>query len=307
MKSRFYSNSIEEKAMTLIRRPLMGILLLAGAMALNMAHAQDAKAPVLARFANGETITETDLDAYLQRRVDLKAVARNASGLATVLQEMALTRTLALEGSEMGVPRLTGKEDERFDDGYALAIFKQLSPACEPPKDETAARDFYDKNPKAFTVPTAVRLARIILPAGQKLDGEPAGLWLMNQVQAIGTGQQKFDDAVAKANQVYKLDAQGDLGWVLLNDESALLGALASAQQGDLVGPVIDGDYVYLFQINAKRDSRLLPWADVSATAPKRAVSYCREQGQAQLKERLFKKYAVRFDDAAISGIFNKK
>lgn len=293
--------------MTLMRKTLTATLLLAGAMMLHVAQAQDAKSAVFAHFSNGETITETDLDRYLQRRVDLKAVARNASGLTTVLQEMALTRTLALEGREMGVPRLSGKEDERFDDGYALAIFKQLSPACEPPKDETAARDFYDKNPKAFTVPTAVRLARIILPVGEKLDGEPAAAWLMSQIQAIGTGQQKFDDAVAKANQVYKLDAQGDLGWVLLNEESTLLGALASAQQGDLVGPVNDGEYVYLFRINAKRDSRLLPWADVSATASKRAESFCREQGQAQLKERLFKKYAVQLDDAAISGIFNKK
>lgn len=293
--------------MTLMRKTLMASLLLAGALSLHAAQAQDAKSAALAHFSNGEAITETDLDSYLQRRVDLKAVARNASGLTTVVKEMALTRALALEGHEMGVPRLTGKENERFDDGYALAIFKQLSPACEPPKDEKAARDFYDKTPKAFTVPTAVRLARIILPVGQKLDGEPAGGWLMNQVQAIGAGQQKFEDAVAKANQVYKLDAQGDLGWVLLNDESTLLGALASAQQGDMVGPVIDGDFVYLFQVNAKRDSRLLPWVDVSATASKRAVSYCREQGQTQLQQRLFKKYAVRLDDAAISGLFEKK
>ncbi|RKJ99821.1 peptidyl-prolyl cis-trans isomerase [Alicycliphilus denitrificans] len=293
--------------MTSIRSIIPGIVLLAGAMMLNAAFAQEAKNPVLARLGNGETITEKDLTQYVGRRIDLKAVARNASGVTTVVQEMALARALALEGQSLGVPPRSEKGDTRFDDIYAHTIFSKISPACEAPKDEAAVRDFYDKNPKAFTLPTAIRLSRVILPAAEKVDGEPAGTWLMNQVQVIGAGRQKFEDAARRAEQAYKLDAQGDLGWVMLNEENLILRALGDANQGDIVGPVKDGDFVYLFQVAEKRPSQVVPWTEVSAVAAKRAVSYCREQARIDVQQRMFQKYGVQLDENAVRSLFEAK
>jgi hypothetical protein len=292
---------------TLIRYLVPRIALLAAATVFNGALAQEAKGPVLARLSNGETITEADLTQYLGRRIDLKPVARNVSGVLTVVQEMALARALALEGESQGVPRRKEGGEERFDDVYALSIYKSMSPVCEAPKDEAAARAFYDSNPKAFTAPTTVRLSRIILPAGTTVEGESAGIWLVNQVQAIGTGSQKFDDAAAKAEQVYKLEVQGDLGWVALNAENQILRALASANQGDIVGPVKDGEFVYLFQIVAKRPSQIVPWKNVSAVAAQHAVRYCQEQGRADVQQRMFQKYGVQVDEEAVRGIFDNK
>lgn len=292
--------------MKLMKKALSGIVLIA-AMGLSAAVAQQASEPVLVSFASGETITAKDLQQYLGRRVDLKAAARNATGVETVVQEMALARALGLEGDGLGVARRSNSGDARFDDIYAHAIYTKLSPACEQPKDEAAARDFYDKNPKAFTVPTTVRLSRIMLPGTEKVDDEPAVGWLLNQVQAIAGGVRKFDEVATKAEQVYKLEAQGDLGWVVLGDDNTILRALADANPGDMVGPVPDGDFIYLFQINGKRASRILPWSDVSTTAAKRAVSYCREQAQIEIQERMFKKYGVQFDKKAIAGVFDKK
>lgn len=297
----------EDMAMTSIRSIIPGIVLLAGAMMLNAAFAQEAKNPVLARLGNGETITEKDLTQYVGRRIDLKAVARNASGVTTVVQEMALARALALEGQSLGVPPRSEKGDTRFDDIYAHTIFSKISPACEAPKDEAAVRDFYDKNPKAFTLPTAIRLSRVILPVAEKVDGEPAGTWLMNQVQVIGAGRQKFEDAARRAEQAYKLDAQGDLGWVMLNEENLILRALGDANQGDIVGPVKDGDFVYLFQVAEKRPSQVVPWTEVSAVAAKRAVSYCREQARIDVQQRMFQKYGVQLDENAVRSLFEAK
>lgn len=291
--------------MSLIRSIIPGIVLMAVTAMFNAAHAQAEGAAVLVNFGNGEVITEKDLNEYLARRVDLKAASGNASGVMTVVQEMALTRALALEGAGMGIEQRT--ERGRFDDAYALTIFKTISPACEAPKDSAAARDFYDKTPQAFTVPTTIRLSRVILPVEAVLDGEPAEAWLLAQAKAMSQGQRKFEESASQAEKIYKLDPQGDVGWVALNADNVILRALEAANQGDMVGPVKDGDYVYLFQVVVKRPSQLMPWNDVSAGAAQRAVNYCREQGSAEVRQRMFKKYNVQINENAVRGIFKTK
>ena len=88
---------------------------------------------VLVRMARGENIAESDLAAYLQRRVDLRQAARNAWGIQTALREMALTKSLMMEGAELGVERVSGKGSgvsERFDDAYAHVVYKKMAPVC---------------------------------------------------------------------------------------------------------------------------------------------------------------------------------
>lgn len=292
--------------MSLICRIIPGIVLMATTV-LTVAHAQpEAKVP-LVNFGNGEVITEKDLTEYLARRVDLKAASGNASGVMTIVQEMALARALALEGAVMGIERRTDRGSSRFDDAYAHTIFKTISPVCDTPKDVAAVRDFYDKTPQAFTVPTTIRLSRIILPVEAVVDGEPAEAWLLTQAKAMSQGQRKFEESASRAEQIYKLDPQGDVGWVALNADNVILRALEAANQGDIVGPVKDGDYAYLFQIVVKRPSQLMPWNDVSAGAAQRAVNYCREQGSAEVRQRMFKKYDVQINENAVRGIFKTK
>lgn len=267
-------------------------------------HTALASTEILARFGNGEVITEKDLSDYLSRRVDLRAVSRNAWGVENVLREMAMTRVLLLEEGmqhDQSDTRLY-----RFDDKNALPVHKRLMPACVAPENEAAARAFYDKNPEAFRVPPMARLSRIMLPVKERVDGEPAVGWLLAQAQAVASGKRKFDEVVRQASVVHKLDPQGDLGWVTLTDEAQILRALADANTGDMVGPVTEGEFVYFFQILAKRDARLLSWEEVASSASGRAVRYCREQGAAQLRERLFKKYAVEVDKAAIRALFSR-
>jgi len=261
---------------------------------------------VLVRFGNGEVLTEQDLSELLSRRVDMRQAGRNMWGVQAALRELALNRALVLEGTALGEPRNSGKESARFDDAYSLAVYKKLSPSCEPPADGAAARQFFDANPQVFSVPPMARLSRIMLPVGISLDGEPAMGWLMQQAQAVGSGGRKFDDVAERAAAVYKLDPQGDLGWVTLTDDVTILRALAAAKAGDMVGPVREGDFAYLFSVVAKRESRQLAWEDVAASAPNRMVRYCREQGSKQLQERLFAKYGVELDQAAIQGLFNR-
>lgn len=290
--------------MSLIRKIFPGVVLLAAAAVLNVALAEDGKSVALATFSNGEVITEKDLTGYLARRVDLKAAAGNVSGVMAIVQEMVLTRALNLEGAALGVEQRVDRGDNRFDDIYALTISKKISPACDAPKDATAARDFYDKTPKAFTVPTSIRLSRVILPVVAVVDGESAENWLLAQARSISEGRQKFEGSASKADQIYRLDAQGDVGWVALNADNVTLRALGSANEGDLVGPIKDGDYVYLFQVVSKRPGQIMPWKEVAVGAAQRAVNYCREQGRIDVQQRMLHKYGVKIDENAMRGLF---
>lgn len=261
----------------------------------------------LVRLSTGETITEEDLSAYLDRRLDLRAAARNISGVEVVLREMALARALALEGERMGESRGEGNKNARFDDAYALAIFKKMSKVCEPPPDAAAARKFFDTHPEAFRVPPMARLGRIMLPVSATVDGGPAMGWMFEQAQAISGGTRSFEDVAQQATTLYKLDPQGDLGWVTLSDDTTIMRALASSTQGDLVGPVRDGDFGYLFLVKSKREGRQLDWSEVAVSAPTRALNFCRHEASEQLRDELFKKYGVELDNAAISALFDKK
>lgn len=293
-------NMIWAKQTQYLRAALAGLVLVSG---VSLAAATES----LVTLANGEKITEEDLSEQLARRVDLRGSARNSWGVENVLREMAMTRALMHEGEKMGEPRLEDRKHLRFDDAYALAILKKVSPACDAPADAAAARKYYDEHPEAFQVPPMARLSRVMLPKDTMLEGEPAGGWLLMQAQAIASGAKKLDEVARQAEAVHKIDPQGDLGWVTLVDEIPILRALAGAQQGELVGPVPEGDFIYLFHVAAKRESRTLAWEDVAASAAKRAVVFCREQSNKQLQEQLFKKYGVVLNQPAIRELFKNK
>lgn len=261
----------------------------------------------LARLSNGESITSEDLSAYLDRRVDLRASSRNVWGVQTTLREMAMVRALVLEGIAIGEPRPEGKQERRFDDVYAHAVYAKLMPSCAPPADEAAARQFFKEHPLAFRVPAMARLSRVILPAGETIEGELAAAWLMKEAQAVASGEKSFEDLAQRAESIYKLDSQGDLGWVTLFDEDAsVLRILATTQQGEIVGPLREGNFTYLFKVNEKREPRQLAWGDVAVSVPTRAVTYCRQEGGKKVREDLFKKYGVELDGAAIRALFSK-
>lgn len=291
--------------MRLNRNFVRGALAALGFCMVSAAMAQAEKI-VLVTFKNGETITQQDLADFFARRIDMRQASRSSFGVQAALQEIAMGRALVLEGEAMGERRREGKESARFDEVYSLAVYKKLAPACEPPADAAAARQFFDANPQAFRVPPMARVSRVMLPVEEVVDGEKAGAWLMEQAQSVASGKRKFDDVVERANTIYKLDPQGDLGWVTLTDDLSILRALGDAKAGDMVGPVREGNFVYFFSILDKREARQVAWEDVAASVPNRAVRYCREQSNKQLQARLFEKYGVVLDQAAIRDMFKR-
>lgn len=278
-------------------------------MSLASAWAQPAQSDKpLARLANGEVVGEQDLAGYLERRVDLRPAARNAWGVEGVVREMAMTRALVLEGERLKLPRRgeDGASAQRFDDVYGLAVYKKQAPACEAPANEQEARQYYDAHPQAFVLPAQARVERIILPAATEIGGGSAMAWLQDQARAVITGKRKFGLVAMRAKGEYSLDAQGDLGWITLDGDHTIMRALKTVKAGELLGPVQDDEFVYLFSVLQKREARQLSWDEAKSFAATRAVSYCREEAQTQMRADLFKRYGVEIDRAAIRQLMAK-
>ncbi len=261
----------------------------------------------LARMANGEVVSDKDLTAYLGRRMDLRPVARNAWGVEAAVQEMAMTRVLVLEGERLGIPRKTTEgAPERFDDVYGLAVYRKQAPACEAPANEEEARKYFDAHPNAFVLPVQARVQRVILPAKTQIAGMSAMAWLQDQAGFVAKRQRQFSAVAQRAQLEYSLDVQGDLGWLSLEGDHQFMRALQTVKPGELLGPAQDGDYVYLFSVEQRREARQLSWEESKSFAATRAVTHCREEAQNRIRADLFKQYGVEIDRQAIRELVVK-
>lgn len=256
----------------------------------------------LAEFSNGEQITVEDMNEYVAKRIDLKGLVHSAFGVESVVKEMAMTRALVLEGQYLKIEAPSGRSITRFDDIYALAVYQKLAKLCVAPESKEERRSYYESNPDAFRVSATARLGRIMLPASATINGRTSNETLLGWAQEISAGSANFQKFAQEAEKYYALDPQGDLGWVTLNDEMPIMRALVASRQGDLVGPVRDGEYLYLFLVAAKHESRQLSFDEVDLEIPLRAISYCRKNEKDKITGQLYKKYNIQLNKANING-----
>lgn len=263
-------------------------------------------AQTLAHFADGSTITADELRSYVAKRPDLSSAMSNRWAAGAALREMAATAALVREGKKNGVKSPKRGEPSRFDDIYAHRVYRDMAPVCEQPSDEAAAKKYFDAHPDAFLVPPSVRVSRIMLPVDAEVDGQEARDWMLTQAKSIAADRSALEPAVDEADKVYRGDPQGELGWVVLDGEHPILVALGEAAADELVGPVEDDGFVYLYYIQAKREARQLTWEQAANSAAVRALQHCRERAQKDIRARLFAEYGVEFDDAAVSDMLRR-
>lgn len=264
--------------------------------------------PVFIRIGQHERIRASEVRAYAQRRADLRALLNTPTGVAMLAEELALTRALVLEGERRQQPRANETPpgvDPRFDDVYALAVYRAMTDECHAPAGESAARQFYDTHPQAFQLPAQARIERIVLPLRATLDKFPAEQWLGLQARAVAMSSARFEAVLERAKEAAPDLRQGDVGWVRLEgaEGQPLLGAIVQAGKGGMVGPVVDGDYVYLLRVTDWRDAQVLPWDSVKHQASTRAVQYCRETQRQRVKAELFQRHGVQIDDKALRAL----
>lgn len=288
---------------SLVKVLLAGCLCLVG---MSGALSQAAQAPegdgakIAAIIGDGDqAVSVQELRDYARQRMDLRPLWSTMEGRRTVLGQYIMMRLLVREGLRLGVEREQddepGRGDQSFlaDDRYAAKVYQLLAAPCDIPSDERAVKDYYDRHPDAFTLPSQVRLDRIILPRDMQVGPLPAPYWMALQARAVAERQARFEVLVDRAREQAPNLGQGDIGWVLLDQHAELLRAIDAAGLGDMVGPFEEGDHVILLRVTDKRAARQLPWEEVRHQARSLAVQHCKSSEEERVQRELHERYRV--------------
>lgn len=263
---------------------------------------------VLATFGGSEKITKTDLKEYVSSRIDFAGTFKNSYTVENSLNEMIFARLLVLEGVEKSMPRPEKKAaDERYDDRYGFSVFRAISMPCLPLKNKEEERKYFEEHPEVFRSQANVRLFRYMLPKKQMIEAEDATSKMVAWAKAWGAKKITLDQIESEASKLFNTEVQGDIGWLQLSDEIELMRTVGSAKTGELVGPVDEGDFVYLFYVAGKQEARQLLWDEVANDIAKMADSFCTKKNIKNIKNNLYSKYDVKINKENIRKIFLEK
>lgn len=247
-----------------------------------------AEEPVLAEV-DGQKIRASQVRAYVKIRPLLAGyLLTGYPGWKQVLQDLIILRLLNLEGERLGIP----KEAEDDEDLYALRVKRNLQPPCAKP-DEKEAKRFYKSHPELFSTPAFVRLQRIELPTSVQIEGQDALAFLQAATEQVRKGRVSLGDLARRCPS----QCLHDLGFVrtdgLVGLEDRALAELQTAEVGEVVGPLKVGEWVYLYQVTARREPILTPWGQAKAEAAEVALRFCQTEAFAKLKGELYRRYRV--------------
>ncbi|GAB6067987.1 hypothetical protein JCM13664_13060 [Methylothermus subterraneus] len=259
-----------------------------------------AEDPVLAVIGD-EKITAGQVRAYVKKRPLLAGyLATGYPGWRRVLVDLIDLRLLNREGERLKIPR----EAEDDEDLYALRVKRKLLPPCAKP-DEKGAKRFYQEHPERFSTPAFVRLNRLELPVSAQIEGKPAIEFLQEAGERVRAGEKNLAELAELCPQG-KACLQ-DLGFVRTEAFAELgeagLKALQTAKVGEVVGPLVVGEWVYLYQVTARREPILAPWEQVQAEAAEEALRFCRSEAFARLRQDLYRRYGVVLHEKALQTL----
>lgn len=261
---------------------------------------------VLASIGGVENITKDDLRKYVEKRVDMAGTFKNSYAVENSLNEMIFTRLLVLEGVEKSIPRAETKAmDDRYDNQYGFSVFRTLSVPCLPLKDKAEEKKYFDEHPEVFRVNTTVRLFRYMLPKKQANEPFDATEKMMEWAKGWSSEKMTLDQIGAEASKFYNIEIQGDIGWIQLSNDVQIMRGIDSAKTGELVGPVAEGGFVYLFYVAGKHEARQLQWGEVNNQVSEMAVSFCARRNSENIKNNLYSKYRVNINKENIKKIFS--
>ena len=248
-------------------RPLLILLLLlsgiAGSPAAERgAHPHDDE--ILAVVA-GEPITVRALRAYAMSHPLVGAYLAVPGKGHLVLEDMIAMRLFLKEGQRVGIPRDPGMEDEL----YYHRVRLRLVPPCPDPDAETL-RAFYERHKDRYSTPTYLRLRRIGIRTGDDLAArDRARKRLLEIRRRIQSGTLDFAEAAERwTEDVLGKGRGGDVGFVPFEDpDDPFLEQLLALKPGAVSEPVVQGDYVFIYQVTARRDPIPTPYAELDPKA----------------------------------------
>lgn len=247
--------------------------------------------PVLAIVADFP-ITKQDLLNYGRESPYLLPYLSIPGGPMRILKDMVNERLLILEGERLGIV-----QGEKSNPAYAFQIRNYLTPPCPVP-DPNTTRTYYDENPEKFSTPVFLRLYRFGLPFTAENETAVFGQ-LRDLRDRITRSETTLSAAVAEAEAEGKSESdavrQGDLGF--LPDDSPdnpTMKELIHAPVNQIVGPLKQKDWFFLYQVTDRREPILATYESVKVEAAKVQREACSQLKWNKLFNELRQRWPVK-------------
>ena len=223
---------------------------------------------------DGEPITDRDVAEFGQRTPMLAAYLSAPGGPMRLLQLMIDDRLFLLEGERQQIPRPGDGSDQL----YLMKLQNELVPGC-PELTEADARAFYQAHLGQFSTPLFLRLRRIGLPIAGG-DEQVVGDRLLEIKASIVSGERDFAEiADALSHDDIGRGRGGDIGYMPIDvSQNPVLSLLVDAAPDEIIGPLVEGDVLFLYQVLARREPIVEPFETVRDQVPKVYARVCREQ-----------------------------
>lgn len=260
--------------------------------------------PALATIGDNLTITKFDVLNYARPLPNLYPYLTIPGGPKRILEDMIRTRLLIMEGERLGMPR-PGAESGG-DTAYAIAVRLRLAPRCAPP-DETAARTYFNAHPEQFSTPLFLRLNRFGLKYTPE-NREKINARLQSLAAQLSKGEVTFAAIAADSDDEFDRFRKGDLGYVAQDDASnPIMAELAKAGTGQVIGPLEQGEMLYLYQITGRREPLPESYENIKAVVAEKQQTDCYRQRVETMFDTLKQRWPVKILLDNIDGPFEAR
>lgn len=246
--------------MTVLNRLLAAFLILFFLYGPENALAVDLSRDSVVATINGDPITLDQVLNHGRQSTILAPYLHVPYGLNRILNDLVQIRLLVLEGQRLEMRR----EEDDSDAVFAFKVRDRLVRPC-PEASPEAKRNYYEANPAVFSTPRYTRARRIGIQAADAVAKQQAAEQLRTLQSALLEGDMDFAEAVAEySDDQQSKERQGDVGFFAqqLETDPPLAERLHTADIDEFVGPVTQGDMVFLYQITGRHEPMLSPFDD---------------------------------------------
>ena len=242
---------------------------------------------------HGKKITTKDIEKFARNSLNFATYLTIPGGQKHILNDMIFRELLYLEGHDLNIPELPGEGKE----AYVRKVFKTLM-VQKPTWDHDKLKDFYEKHPYLFSSPLFVRISTIRVYV-QGHGDEEALKKIKDAKRMLESGKSFEEVALTFSEDKFSRDRRGDLGFLPISDikPEKLKKLFLQMKLGEVSDIYkIDGYYA-LFKLTAKREPVLEPFDE--EFVKKTANTFLAKQAVEAIRERLSKKWGVRYLDPA--------
>lgn len=260
--------------------------------------------PSLATIGTDITLTKSDVINHARPAPNLYPYLTIPGGPRRILEDLIQTRLLILEGLRLGMTRPA--QENGGDTAFTIAVRLRLAPRCAPPGEE-ATKAFYDAHPEKFSTPPFLRLNRF----GLRFTPENREA-LTSRLQTLATrlaqGETTFAAIAPVSDDEFGKLRAGDLGFVAQDDPSnPIMAGLAKANNSQIVGPLEQGEMLYLYQITARREAMLEPYEGIRMAVAEKQQAACYSQRVETMFEALKQRWPVKILVDNVDSAFEAK